>query len=94
MTLTFKKHKAMRPKPNPEFEFQMPAVYKIRVQGAISASDSERLGGLQLNKETARDKSIVSVLVGQINDQAALAGILNTLHESHLTILSVTRMKE
>jgi hypothetical protein len=31
----------------------------------------------------------VTMLVGQLNDQAELAGVLNTLYELHLTLLSV-----
>jgi hypothetical protein len=33
------------------------------------------------------------MLEGNLRDQAALAGVLNTLYELHLTILSVKRLE-
>jgi hypothetical protein len=32
-------------------------------------------------------------LEGELSDQAALAGVLNTLYELHLTLLSVNRLE-
>jgi hypothetical protein len=77
---------------NPEFSFSKAAVYKIRVNGDLSKNLSERLAGLQINVERFRGKGPISVLIGQINDQAALAGILNTLYELHLSIISVNML--
>lgn len=77
-----------------KFSFVKPAVYKIKVQGVLDASWSDRLGGLQINIEKSGDRQAVSVLIGQIDDQTALSGILNTLYEFHMTILSVNMMKE
>ena len=34
------------------------------------------------------------MLEGELSDQAALAGVLNTLYELHLTVLSVKRVDE
>ena len=36
----------------------------------------------------------VSVLVGNIQDQSALSGILNSLYDLHLTVLTVKVLKE
>ena len=78
----------------PEFSFTKAAVYKIKVNGDLSKNLSERLAGLQINVERFQYKDPVSVLIGQINDQAALAGVLNTLYELHLSIISVIMLKE
>ena len=77
-----------------KFSFVKPAVYKIRVHGDLNASWTERLGGLQINVQKSGDKEPVSVLIGQMNDQAALSGVLNTLYENHLTIISVNMLKD
>lgn len=77
-----------------KFSFVKPAVYKIKVQGDLNTSWIERLGGLQINVEKSGDKEPVSVLIGQINDQAALSGVLNTLYENHLMIISVNILKD
>ena len=83
----------MNQKGTSKFSFIKPAVYKIKVLGDLNVSWSERLGGLQISIEKTKDKGPVSMLIGQINDQSALSGILNTLYENHLTIISVNMLK-
>ncbi len=77
-----------------EFSFVKPAIYKIKVHGHLKNNWSEKLGGMQINLTQTKDKSLISILVGQINDQAALSGILNALYEAHLTIVSVYMLKD
>lgn len=76
-----------------KFSFIKPAVYKIKVLGDLNLSWSERLGGLQISVEKPKDRDPVSLLIGQINDQSALSGILNALYENHFTIISVNMLK-
>ena len=77
-----------------DFKFQNPAVYKIKINGAINESWSERLGGMQINVERSKSSEPVTILIGQINDQTALSGVLNTLYENHLSIISVNMLNE
>ena len=77
-----------------EFKFQNPAVYKIKVGGLLSDNWSERLGGMQINIDRSKGEEPVTTLVGQINDQSALSGVLNTLYENHLSIISVSMLNE
>jgi len=77
-----------------DFKFQNPAVYKIKINGAINESWSERLGGMQINVERSKSSEPVTILIGQINDQTALSGVLNTLYENHLSIISVNMLDE
>ena len=81
-------------KTQPEFSFSKAAVYKIKVSGDLSENWSERLGGLQINVDRSQNKEAVSTLIGQINDQSALSGVLNTLYELHFSIVSVNILKE
>ena len=78
----------------PKFSFQNPAVYKIKVQGEIEKSWASKLQGLQINIERSQSKNPVSVLVGQINDQSALSGIMHTLYDMHMTVISVHMLSE
>jgi hypothetical protein len=72
------------------FPFDSPGKYHIRVQGFLDESWSERLGGLRITACALKDhEGPVTELVGQVRDQAELAGVLNTLYELHLTLLSV-----
>ena len=80
--------------PQPEgrkrYTFDRPGNYRIRVLGILDESWSERLGGLRISACSPKDqKGPVTELVGQVRDQAKLAGVLNSLYELHLTLLSV-----
>ena len=71
------------------FTFDRPGNYRIRVQGFLDESWSEKLGGMRITTSSLKDQGPVTALVGQVRDQAELAGVLNTLYELHLTLLSV-----
>jgi hypothetical protein len=77
-----------------EFGFQKPAVYKIKVQGEINGSLANRLGGLQINVNRSKSNTLETVLIGQINDQAALSGLLTTLYDFHIPIISVNMLHD
>jgi hypothetical protein len=77
-----------------EFKFRKPAVYKIIVQGELDGSWSERLGGLQINVDRSKDKKPITVLIGQINDQSALSGVLTALYDYHFPIISVNLLND
>ena len=62
-----------------------PAVYRIKVKGVFPDSWSDRIGGMQIVKN---DEDSVT-LEGWLPDQAALRGVLTTLYELRLSILSV-----
>jgi hypothetical protein len=69
--------------------FDRPGNYRICVQGFLDESLSERLGGMRISTSRGENKEPVTTLFGLMVDQAALAGVLNTLYEMHETLLSV-----
>jgi hypothetical protein len=69
--------------------FDRPASYQISVQGRIAPDWSDRLAGMTIGLTAEEALPPVTTLKGELSDQAALAGVLNTLYELHLTILSV-----
>ncbi len=71
-----------------------PATYRIEIEGYLEESMSERLGGMRINIRGRDDQTMVTTLEGRLRDQAALAGILNSLYEMHLPILSVENLCE
>jgi hypothetical protein len=71
------------------YTFDRPGKYRIRVQGLLDESFSDRLGGLRITTCSIEDQGPISELVGQVRDQAELAGVLNGLYELHLPLLSV-----
>lgn len=78
---------------NPIF-FDRPATYQIRVQGQIDPSWSELLGGMTICPATAPADPPVTTFEGMLSDQAALAGVLKTLYELHLPVLSVECLED
>ena len=72
--------------------FDSPATYRIGVQGRIPARRCDRLEGMIITERSPEAESPVTTLSGELSDQAALAGVLNTLYELHLPVLSVERL--
>ena len=71
------------------FRFEKPATYRIRIQGDINDSLTGRLGGMTITTTRSADKVAVTTLEGHVADQAALSGLLNTLYDLHMVLLSV-----
>ena len=68
-----------------------PAVYMIRVMGKLNKSWSDRLSGLTIlsYNTVLQDGNDVTTLTGRLQDQTELAGVLNTLYNLRLPLLSV-----
>ena len=72
------------------YAFDRPGNYRIRVLGFLDERFSERLGGLRIRQCSLKDnEGSITELVGQVRDQAELAGLLNSLYELHLTLRSI-----
>lgn len=73
-----------------ELRVHSAAEYRIRVQGVLDAVWSDRLGGLAIiDDRNTPDGRAVTLLYGRLRDQAALFGVLTTLYDLRLPILSV-----
>jgi len=69
--------------------FEEPAKYHIRVKGYLEKRYIDCLGEMQITLSKGEGKSPVTILSGQVRDQCELIGILNSLYELHLPLLSV-----
>jgi hypothetical protein len=65
-----------------------PATCVIRVRGVLSPDWSVRMGGMRIAVVRTGPHAITE-LVGRLADQAALHGVLSTLYELGLPLLSV-----
>ena len=63
------------------------AVYIIRVQGFVGADWSDYLGGLTVS--LSHQEPPVTTLRGEVLDQAALIGIINSLYDMGYPLLHV-----
>ncbi len=75
-------------------KFEAPASYRIRVQGHLDDSWSDRLGGMVITRAFTADKQPMTILIGRLMDQAALCGVLNALYDLHLPVISVEFLDE
>lgn len=66
-----------------------PATYRIKVDGEVRGRWFADLGKFRISETRRKDQSIVTTLVALVRDQAELTGLLNSLYELHLSILSV-----
>ncbi|MFC1921656.1 hypothetical protein ACFLY4_00060 [Chloroflexota bacterium] len=73
--------------------FDRPATYQISVQGQIDPTSSDLLGGMTIGPASVEASPPVTTLEGELRDQAALAGVLNSLYELHLTVILVKRLE-
>ena len=69
--------------------FESPGLYRIRVRGHIDDSQSQYLGGMVITRAFSRDNEPLSILVGQLQDQAALSGVLNELYDRRTPLITV-----
>jgi len=65
------------------------AVYRVRVRGRLDARWVRDVSGIHVTEEQGPGGEFQTILVGRVLDQAALFGILNSLYELHMPVLSV-----
>ena len=70
------------------------ASYRIEVQGTLDMGWSGRLGGMAIEPSSRADEKEATVLSGRVRDQAELIGVLNSLYDLHMPLLSVEIMNE
>ena len=64
--------------------------YQIKIKGHLSSQWSEWFEDLIFSHH----EDGTTILTGEIVDQSALNGVLNTIHSLNLELISVTRLKE
>ncbi len=79
----------MNPPSPSHLTFDRPATYQIFVRGRIAARSTERLEGMSIRLVAQPGEPPATVLEGELLDQAALVGVLNSLYGMHLPVLSV-----
>jgi hypothetical protein len=73
------------------FTLDAPANYRIKIQGCLDDSWSDRFGGMTIRVEREADGSPLTVLTGRLVDQAALFGVLNGVYGLGFALLSMER---
>ena len=68
---------------------QYPSTYRIRINGHLDTSWSDRLSGMTVTIIGGKDTPETTTLEGRLLDQAALTGVINTLYDLGLPLVSV-----
>ena len=74
--------------------YDYPGIFSLRVAALLDASWSDRLGGMEVVSTGVEEGAgtRVTVLVGPLEDQSALHGVLKTLHENSIPLLFLAYM--
>ena len=75
--------------PGTDLKFSLPARYRICVKGFLDESWSRRFSGMRINNQVPGRISPVTALVGTVRDQTELFGVLNSLYEMHMPLVSI-----
>lgn len=68
------------------------AFYHIRILGHLDESWSDNLSGMSISPVPGTTGSQETLLVGELADQAALMGVLNTLYDMGFSLISVEKV--
>ena len=68
------------------------ATYHIRIQGHLDVSWSDNLSGMAISPVGEQEGLQETLLTGELADQAALMGVLNTLYDMGFALISVTKV--
>jgi hypothetical protein len=74
--------------------FDGEASYRIRVKGHLDDSWSDRLGGMVLTRAFTSSSQPMTILIGKLLDQAALASVMNALHNERLSVFAVELIED
>lgn len=62
------------------------------MEGYLDAAWSARLADMTISPGTSDQGGPTATMVGELRDQVALAGVLNTLYDLHLPVVLVERL--
>ncbi len=75
--------------------FSSPGEYRIEAEGFLNPDWAGRFGSMHVTSSPpAEGDHALTIMQGRVHDQAELAGILGTLYELHLSLLSVQYLKD
>lgn len=71
--------------------FSGPATYQITVEGKVDQEYLQNVSGLSVSLTELKDHTL-STLTGEIVDQSALSGIINTLVDNRYSVITVIKI--
>ena len=68
-----------------------PSVYQLTVEGKIDKIRVKEMTGMMVSE---LDNSRLVTITGQVQDQSALNGLINTLYNMHLSVISIIKISD
>ena len=76
-------------KPFKPLKIHYRATYEIRVQGSLPERWRDYVQSMHISIEGEGGETAVTTLTGELADQGALLGVLNTIYDLRLALLSI-----
>jgi hypothetical protein len=73
---------------------QLLFVYRIQVRGKLDARWADWFDGMAISTEVGEDGLPLTTLVGPVEDQSQLRGVLTRIWNLNLTLVSVTLLDQ
>ena len=83
---------SMDPHPPSRYLLDARDKYRILIRGTLDADWAARLGGMTVSATRLADGTPTTTLIGDLADQSALVGVLNTLHDLGIPLIKVERV--
>ena len=77
-----------------DLKFTSLAAYRIFIKGFLDESWSDRLNGMTIGHLNSDAGLPVTKLCGKVQDQAELLGVLNSIYEMHLPLISLELIED
>lgn len=71
--------------------FNTSSIYQITVKGKVGSLFLKSMNGMSVSHNKSHNKTI-STITGEVVDQSALSGILNTFFDYQYTVISVLKL--
>ncbi len=68
------------------------SMYHIRIRGYLDESWSDHLSGMKISQIEETEGIHETMLTGELADQAALMGVLNTLYNMGFSLISISKV--
>ena len=77
-----------------QFRSDQPAVYQIEIEGQLCERCEGWFDDMDVTVRSGDDGSTITTLTGTVSDQAALHGLLGSIRDLGLLLLSVRRVED
>jgi len=75
-------------------KFRGRSIYEIKIRNHLSDKSQRWFGGMTATSCIDEDGTPITVFTGLIRDQAALHGLLMTIRNMNLTLISVNQIRD